>query len=284
MVIQYSSDMIQHASEGLIHINSCGELRLTTDSHIIRSRGRKDYQLIYMEHGCCYVRIKGEELTANSGDCIIYRPGEVQDYLFLAKDDPHTYWIHFSGNICSRLFAQLSLDGVHIVRGAHNRDLEYLVAGICKYFNLKEENYPLICSGMMTSVLALCSNHLHGNDMGNKRDGSKNAHLISELISRFKLMPNMKMEISECARFCKISQSHFCRIFKEITGQSPQQYIINVRIDRAKELLTFTEHSVAQIAEATGFEDQNYFARVFKKKVGMTPSDYRREKYGRMAE
>lgn len=49
-----------------------------------------------------------------------------------------------------------------------------------------------------------------------------------------------------------------------------------IRIDRAKELLDFTDKSIAEIAEASGFSNQNYFTRTFKKITGMTPSHYRK--------
>jgi two-component system response regulator YesN len=51
--------------------------------------------------------------------------------------------------------------------------------------------------------------------------------------------------------------------------------MLGIRIDRAKELLDFTDKSIAEVAEASGFSDQNYFARTFKKVTGMTPSQYR---------
>ena len=51
--------------------------------------------------------------------------------------------------------------------------------------------------------------------------------------------------------------------------------MLGIRIDRAKELLDFTDESIADIAEASGFSDQNYFARTFKKVTGMTPTQYR---------
>lgn len=53
------------------------------------------------------------------------------------------------------------------------------------------------------------------------------------------------------------------------------QFILKIRIDRAKELLDFTDKSIANIAESSGFQDQNYFARIFKKITGVSPTQYR---------
>lgn len=278
MSYTYSSDIINHSLNNLININSCGELKLTNDSHIIRPRGRRDYQLIYICEGCSYVKIKGETFIANQGDIIIYRPNEIQDYLLLAKDAPRTYWIHFSGEHCEKLFEDFSIKDINIIKSVHNRDIEYLIAAICKYFNLKANNYPIICSGLLTTVLALIDNSSHNNDSSNQRSNSRNEAIISELISRMKLFHNLEISISDCAKICKMSVSHFTRVFKEITGKAPQQYMIEIRIDRAKELLAFTNKNIAEIAEATGFKDQNYFSRIFKKNAGLTPSEYRKRK------
>ncbi|MEE1198283.1 MAG: helix-turn-helix transcriptional regulator [Acutalibacteraceae bacterium] len=57
---------------------------------------------------------------------------------------------------------------------------------------------------------------------------------------------------------------------------SPIQFILKIRIERAKELLDFTDKSIADIAESSGFQDQNYFARIFKKQVGLSPTQYRK--------
>lgn len=274
MSFRYSSDIIIHSPDIPININSCGELRLSRDSHIIRPCGRKDYQLIYICEGCCYVTIEGETAVAVGGDVILYRPDESQDYLLSGSDKTHTYWIHFGGGGCRELFEKLQINNINIIKSVNSRDVEYLISALCKHFNLKTNNYPVICSGMLTSVLALISNQLLKTD----NPYGANANLISELISRLKLFHNLEISVAECARLCRLSQSHFTRIFKEITGEAPQQYIIKIRIDRAKELISFTDKNISEIAEATGFKDQNYFARIFKKNVGMTPTEYRKKK------
>lgn len=269
---EYSSDIISPNSKNGIEVNNCGELRFSTDSHIIRPRGRKDYQLIYICSGNCYVKIKGETHVAGQGDAVFYRPGEVQDYMFLGKESPHAYWIHFNGEKCAEMFNALISAQSNVVKSVKSRDVEYLVSSICKHFNLKTNDYTVICSGMLLSVLALINNKLLGAD----EVTDKNAGLISELISKLKYYQNLEMNVADCARMCRLSQSHFTRVFKEITGRSPQQFIIDLRVGRAKELLNYTDMNISEIAEASGFHDQNYFARVFKKAAGVTPSEYRK--------
>lgn len=270
--MRYSSDIKKSASTQLITINNCGQLRISADSHICRYAGRNDYQLIYICEGQCVVTLNGNVHIAYPGDCILYRPGEVQDYLLAKKAQPRTYWIHFNGDCCLELFNKLSLQGVNIIKTEQNREIEHLVSRVCQYYNLKIPNYEWICSGLMQSILALLSNEAHRADLPS---AGKSTDKISELISRIKIVPNLNITVSECADFCSMSKPHFSRVFKRTTGMSPVQFMLDIRIERAKELLDFTDMHIAEIAEASGFYDQNYFARTFKKITGVSPTQYR---------
>jgi len=84
------------------------------------------------------------------------------------------------------------------------------------------------------------------------------------------------IDISEYAAECNISTSRFLHLFKESTGTSPQNYIISIRIKKACELLENTDLSILKVAEQVGICDQNYFSRLFKKHMGISPSEYRK--------
>jgi AraC-like DNA-binding protein len=74
----------------------------------------------------------------------------------------------------------------------------------------------------------------------------------------------------------QFSKSHLCKIFHEVIGTSPNNYLNSIRIFHAKRLLRSSSQNVSEIALAVGIRDVNYFSRLFKKKVGMSPSDYLR--------
>lgn len=72
-----------------------------------------------------------------------------------------------------------------------------------------------------------------------------------------------------------MTPNYFSSLFKKEIGQSTVNYITNLRISKAKELLEKTDKSVVGIAELIGYNDSNYFFRVFKKNAGVTPQQYR---------
>mgnify|MGYP001943253646 FL=1 len=72
-----------------------------------------------------------------------------------------------------------------------------------------------------------------------------------------------------------MSRSHFCRLFKEVTGQTLIEYVNDIRLSKAKAMLQDPNLSITEIALSTGFSDINYFSRLFKKTYQISPSGMR---------
>lgn len=83
--------------------------------------------------------------------------------------------------------------------------------------------------------------------------------------------------LAEMATVVGISMYHFSRMFKQSTGFSPHQYVMNCRIEEAKRLLTKTEQAIDQIYPQVGFQTQSHFTNVFRKLMGTTPNAYRKQ-------
>ena len=86
---------------------------------------------------------------------------------------------------------------------------------------------------------------------------------------------NHSLSNSELANMCHISESHFRKTFYKQLKMSPKQYIIDVRILKAKDLLIEGDLKIQAICEKCGFTNQYHFSRLFKEKTGQTPSQYR---------
>lgn len=72
----------------------------------------------------------------------------------------------------------------------------------------------------------------------------------------------------------KFSKSHLCKIFHEVIGTSPNNYLNSVRIFHARHLLVNSSGNISEVARSVGIQDINYFSRLFKKKAGISPSEY----------
>lgn len=102
---------------------------------------------------------------------------------------------------------------------------------------------------------------------------------VAEVIGLLERTYTRRWRLTDLAVAAHMSESGLLCTFKEATGQSPIDYLIHLRIERAAELLCDSDHSIAEIAFAVGFEDSNYFSRQFRKTMKASPREYRR-RYG----
>lgn len=87
----------------------------------------------------------------------------------------------------------------------------------------------------------------------------------------------LKLSVAHIASLLGIHRSYFSTIFKEHTHMSPQDFLLWVRMSKAKELLKDTALSVLSIAHSVGYEDALLFSRIFKKQTGLSPREYRKK-------
>jgi transcriptional regulator GlxA family with amidase domain len=87
---------------------------------------------------------------------------------------------------------------------------------------------------------------------------------------------NRDFNMEELASKHNVGYSYFRKMFKKYTGFSPAQYHLQLRIIRAKELLVSTDKNIIQICYELGFQNIHYFSLLFKKKVGVNPSEFRK--------
>ncbi|HEU4387752.1 MAG TPA: helix-turn-helix domain-containing protein [Blastocatellia bacterium] len=83
------------------------------------------------------------------------------------------------------------------------------------------------------------------------------------------------LALEEIASAAYLSEYHFARLFKQISGVTPHVYLANVRIERARQLLLDTPASINEVAAAVGYQSQSHFTRLFKAVTGLTPRAYR---------
>lgn len=103
----------------------------------------------------------------------------------------------------------------------------------------------------------------------------KHADLIRKSIHFIRSQYTGSLSLEKVAEYVHLSPSHFSRIFHEGTGESFVSYLTRIRIEKAKSLLQAQSIPLAEIGARTGFKDQSYFTRVFKRSTGMSPGKYR---------
>lgn len=103
----------------------------------------------------------------------------------------------------------------------------------------------------------------------------KNYRKLRSVLSYIESHYAEKIQISELSEIIHVCDDRLIRLFKEVTGETPIEYIMNLRIEAGIKLLSSTDLSIADIADQTGFGSATYMTRVFKQKLNTTPGKYR---------
>ena len=115
----------------------------------------------------------------------------------------------------------------------------------------------------------------HATEKVEERNEQKFSGIITEAREYMENNYHKDISLDEVSRLVNVSPYYFSKVFKEETGENFIEYLTQIRIGHAKELLKEGSHSIKEVCMESGYSDPNYFSRIFKKSVGVTPSEYR---------
>ncbi|MDE6054476.1 MAG: AraC family transcriptional regulator [Lachnospiraceae bacterium] len=108
------------------------------------------------------------------------------------------------------------------------------------------------------------------------KGNSRNNSTIEKIQKYIQSNLHEQLNLSNIAALVSYNETYVSRLFKQNTGMKISDYILQERLSKAKQLLSTTEQSINTIAENCGFDSIHYFSYTFKKNMGISPSDYRR--------
>lgn len=240
------------------------------------AKGRElgEYQLLYVTEGeGVFHSASVGEAPLHEGDLFLLFPGEWHSYHPLPSRGWKSYWIGFKGkNMDDRVAAGFLSPAKPIYHVGFSDVLVSL------YRNAYET--AVAEAAYSQQVMAGIVNLLIGKMYSLERNielGKNQSHV--DMVNRARLRIREALEspltIQQVAEEQGVSYSNFRKLFKEYTGLSPATYQQDLRLQRAKELLTTTSLSVKEIAYRLNFESPDYFSAKFKTKTGRRPSELR---------
>jgi AraC family transcriptional regulator len=127
-------------------------------------------------------------------------------------------------------------------------------------------------------MLAATLSQLHQSPAANVSKGGLAPWQVRRVTEMMAAWTEADISLESLASNVGLSPYHFNRAFKQSTGLPPHRYQIMLRVERAKDLLANSTLPISDVAAAVGYEDQGQLARLFRREVGITPSQYRRER------
>lgn len=241
---------------------------------IERGRILDEYQMLYLVEGeGVFSSRHVKNVSIKAGDIFLLFPGEWHTYHPLQGRAWKSYWIGYKGrNMDDRMkFNFLSLDKPVYHVGFSN-DIVYLYDSAIK--TAKEETVycQQILAGIVNNLLGLMYSLERKMELSRK-GGYED--MINKARLRIREGVETKITVQEIASGLGSSYSNFRKLFKEYTGLSPAFYQQDLKLQRAKELLSTTDMSIKEIAYRLNFDSPDYFSSKFKAKIGCKPSEYR---------
>ncbi|UVI33313.1 AraC family transcriptional regulator [Paenibacillus spongiae] len=268
-----------HASrEEMLVVNSAGyEETDDPGGTMHRKKGRKDYYLAYNHSGRMKVKTGGIIREAAAGSVFLYKPYEEQYYGQYDKNClMANYWVHFTGYGAADLLMKAGMQEGALYEAGIFQELPPLFDAMISEIADRKPHYAEISASILQQIVYLISQRLTLNEQLLRIQGKE--MLLSESLHFLQKHYMKPVTVRELADLCGLSVSRFAVLFKAYTGQSPKQYLIWFRLQKAKEFLAASALNIRQISALTGFDDQLYFSRVFRKFEGTTPTLYREMK------
>lgn len=155
-------------------------------------------------------------------------------------------------------------------------EMMFYMKSMIRELHKKEEGYQEICTNLLETLILLILRNTKSQFAAVSSDRvSRECTFIEQYIDEH-FSENISLDT--LSNLTYMNKYYMVHIFKKHKGIPPINYLIERRIAEAKYLLETTNYPVAKVAQAIGFSSQSYFSQVFRKELGMTPLQYRREK------
>lgn len=268
----YAFHFLNDVEHPVVRLHAVGKERCSTDAYFWANDNRPDcYLFQYTLSGSGTVKISGKEEIVGQGTGFFLKlPGSECYYFDEEKNEAPWEFIYllFEGGAAEEYCRYIENHLGRIISvPVYSRAIELLfeLHGQAKRPN---ENPFLLGSMVFSFLCALC-------DTG--KEGEKaEPLLVTEAKEYMEQLFAKPSGISDVAEMCHVSQSHLSREFYKATGMKPSEYLTKLRLEKAVDLLSSTSVQLAQISTACGFSSTNYFQKVFRKHMKMSPAQFRK--------
>ncbi|HEP1843071.1 TPA: AraC family transcriptional regulator [Streptococcus suis] len=236
---------------------------------------RDNYVLHFITNGKGKISINGETTELTAGDIFVL-PKNQSIFYQADENSPWTYtWVGFSGSRAESILTQTRLLEKYFL---HSHLESEILKKMIDINQTEVQCLPMITEliliGHLNQLLAALVQEFPNDSLKEASTLAKTYvhHAIKIIHSQY----NSPVKVSEIAEQLALSRSYLYKIFKQETGYSIKDYIVQVKMNHACQLLATPELSITEIANSVGYFDPLVFSSAFKNQYYMSPSDYRK--------
>ncbi len=247
------------------------------EGHRMERREHDDHLLIYCLDGKGKIRINQKNIAVNSGDLIVLPRGTVHQYASSLNNPWTIYWCHFEGSLADDFIAhlQISKQKPVVQLGLHSS----LVSEFDALLEARHSSYHLNAFINAANQLRQILTHI-ALLQPLVRSQDADSFNLEKIHTLMQARIHEQLDIDTLAASVNLSKFHFIKKYKDVTGTTPINHFIHLKIERACHLLDISSRTIAEVAFMVGYEDAYYFSRIFKKVMGISPTQYRKLQVG----
>jgi AraC-like DNA-binding protein len=240
---------------------------------VVRPEGFPYYQWTYCTKGAGIFRIGGKEYNIAQGSGFLFAPNIPHEY-HATEENWETYWLTFYGSNLPSLFNLFNVGPWEIFIP---EDIAAMLGLFYEIENdLLQDNLEKIIhtSAKLYQFLIYIKN---SKRIGSDRPQKNKILKLKPIIAYMETNYEKYMTLDELAVLIDVTTHHMCKLFKSTFGISPFEYLIQLRLQAAKQLLIQSPHlKVKEVAELVSYNDTSYFCSIFKKQEKITPQEFRK--------
>ena len=265
--IQYTAS--KYAKETFLYLQEAGFSK-SIKKHTNNRKYLSSFLFMIVLEGNGEFYYQNQELTMKKGDCAII---DCRKPFSHTSDNWEIAWVHFDGSNIKEIYQKyIDRNGRNIFISEDFSKYYYIINDI--YSIAKSDDYlrdMAINNKLYELLFALMKETIYAdkNKKRNKYDIQKIKEYLDEVFTD-------SISLDELSNKFFINKYYLTRVFKDNYGTTINNYILEKKITKAKELLRFSDYSIEEIGRRCGINDPNYFSRLFKKIEGITPKEYQR--------
>ncbi|MDO4275688.1 MAG: AraC family transcriptional regulator [Eubacteriales bacterium] len=270
--VRFVNTPTQTARQTFFYVQEAGYFR-TSPPYFTERANLNSFLVVYTLSGKGSLSYQGETYDLLPESAFYIHCLEHHEYTCVPGQEWEFLWFHFNGPSALGYYKEFAKNGFHIINHTDSFFMESTMQRILSITRNKDLHAEIMVSGLIAELL---TELLIQNSSTNRSPESMPEYLkgiLKEMEKRFQEPLTLDLLSKEFS----ISKYHFSREFKRFMGTSPNEYLILIRLNHAKELLKYSRMTVEEIAYSCGFNNVSHFIHIFKDREKNTPLKFRKE-------